>query len=108
MCRADLKAGWRGIERCKDDPLSEHGLRPDEVLMGGNPNSCDKFFELQRQSPMTKAIIFDLDSCLATPDGMGEQLFAQAFTAIHAANDGSGPEENLRAAFGLETDGHLL
>ncbi len=48
---------------------------------------------------MTKAIIFDLDSCLAAADEVGEQLFAPAFAAIRAANDGSVPEEKLRAAF---------
>ena len=41
---------------------------------------------------MTKAIIFDLDSCLAAADEVGEQLFAPAFAAIRAANDGSVPE----------------
>ena len=46
---------------------------------------------------MTKAIIFDLDSCLAAADEVGEQLFAPAFAAIRAANDGSVPEETLRA-----------
>src|SRR5262245_34621893 len=48
---------------------------------------------------MTKAIIFDLDSCLAAADGVGEQFFAPAFAAIRAANDGSVLEETLRAAF---------
>lgn len=48
---------------------------------------------------MTKAIIFDLDSCLAAADEVGEQLFAPAFAAIRAANDGSVPEDKLRAAF---------
>jgi putative hydrolase of the HAD superfamily len=48
---------------------------------------------------MTKAIIFDLDSCLAAADEVGEQLFAPAFAAIRAANDGSVPEEKLRTAF---------
>ena len=33
---------------------------------------------------MTKAIIFDLDSCLAAADEVGEQLFAPAFAAIRA------------------------
>ena len=37
---------------------------------------------------MTKAIIFDLDSCLAAADEVGEQLFAPAFAAIRAANEG--------------------
>ena len=44
--------------------------------------SCDKYFEIQRQRPMTNAIIFDLDSCLAAADEVGEQLFAPAFAAI--------------------------
>jgi len=48
---------------------------------------------------MTKAIIFDLDSCFAVVDEVGEQLFVLAFAAICAANDGSVPEEKLRAAF---------
>ena len=30
---------------------------------------------------MTKAIIFDLDSCLAAADEVGNQLFALAFAA---------------------------
>ena len=33
--------------------------------------SCDKFFEFQRHRPMTKAIIFDPDSCLAAADEVG-------------------------------------
>jgi putative hydrolase of the HAD superfamily len=43
---------------------------------------------------MTKAIIFDVDSCLAAADEVGEQLFAPAFAAIRAANDGSIPQES--------------
>jgi len=37
---------------------------------------------------MTKAIIFDLDSCHAAADVVGEQLFAPTFAAIRAANEG--------------------
>jgi len=48
---------------------------------------------------MTKAIIFDLDSCLAAADEVGDQLFASAFAAIRAANDGSVPEATLQFAF---------
>jgi hypothetical protein len=48
---------------------------------------------------MTKAIIFDLDSCLAAADQVGEQLFAPTLETIRAANDRSIPEEKLRAAF---------
>jgi hypothetical protein len=36
----------------------------------------------QRYDPITKAIIFDLDSCLAAAGEVGEQLFALAFAAI--------------------------
>ena len=48
---------------------------------------------------MTKAIIFDLDSCLAAADEPGEALFAPAFAAMEAANQGTLPEAALRAAF---------
>ena len=54
--------------------------------------SCGKVFEIQSRRPMTKAIIFDLDSCLAAADEVGEPLFAPAFAAIRAANNGSVPE----------------
>ena len=58
-----------------------------------------KFPQPAAHRPMTKAILFDLDSCLAAADEVGEQLFAPAFAAIRAANDGTVPEEKLRAAF---------
>jgi len=48
---------------------------------------------------MIKAIIFDLDSCLAAANEVGDELFAPAFTAIRAANDSTVPEAVLRAAF---------
>jgi len=48
---------------------------------------------------VTKAIIFDLDSCLAAADEAGRQLYAPAFAAIRAANHGRVPEEKLAAAF---------
>jgi hypothetical protein len=35
---------------------------------------------------MTKAIIFDLDSCLAAADEVGEPLFAPAFAAIRVVS----------------------
>ena len=97
MCRADWKARWRGIERCKDDPLSEHGLRPDEVLVGGNPNSCDKFFEFQRQSPMTKAIVFDLDSCLAAA---GEVEVVRTGVCGHPRGQAIKPKTGVSSARG--------
>jgi len=48
---------------------------------------------------MIKALIFDLDSCLAAANEPGESLFAEAFAAIRSANNGHVPEEQLRAAF---------
>jgi putative hydrolase of the HAD superfamily len=48
---------------------------------------------------MIKALIFDLDSCLCAANEVGDHLFAPAFDAIRAANDGTVSEESLRAAF---------
>src|SRR4051794_33542663 len=47
---------------------------------------------------MIKAVIFDLDSCLAAANEVGEALFEGAFAAIRAANKGHLPEERLNAA----------
>lgn len=49
--------------------------------------------------PMIKALIFDLDSCLAAANEPGENLFAEAFQAIRSANKGEVSEGQLRAAF---------
>ena len=48
---------------------------------------------------MTKAIIFDLDSCLSPADEPGQQLFAPAFDAIAAADRGSRSASVLQNAF---------
>jgi putative hydrolase of the HAD superfamily len=48
---------------------------------------------------MIKALLFDLDSCLAPANEPGENLYAPAFQAIRSANDGQVPEDQLRAAF---------
>jgi len=48
---------------------------------------------------MIKALIFDLDSCLAAADEAGEDLFAPAFQAIRTANHDAVSEQQLRAAF---------
>ena len=48
---------------------------------------------------MTKAIIFDLDSCLSAADEPGQQLFAPAFKAITHANQGSHSPSVLQNAF---------
>jgi hypothetical protein len=37
---------------------------------------------------MTKALIFDLDSCLSAADEPGQQLYASAFDTITRANQG--------------------
>lgn len=51
-----------------------------------------------RSSPV-RAVIFDLDNCLAPADEPGEALFAPAFAAMRAANRGHLPEETLALAF---------
>jgi putative hydrolase of the HAD superfamily len=48
---------------------------------------------------MVNALIFDLDSCLAAANEVGEALFAPAFDAIRSANNGHVSEEQLKAAF---------
>jgi len=48
---------------------------------------------------MTKALIFDLDNCLAAANEVGEQLFEPAFAAIRKANRGTVLDESLSRAF---------
>lgn len=48
---------------------------------------------------MVKALIFDLDNCLAAANEVGEQLFEPMFDAIRQANHGHIPEAALDAAF---------
>jgi len=48
---------------------------------------------------MVKALIFDLDSCLAAANEVGDALFAPAFAAIRSVNNGTLSEERLRGAF---------
>lgn len=47
---------------------------------------------------MTKALIFDLDNCLAAASEVGEALFEPTFEAIRQANRGTVSEEVLRRA----------
>jgi FMN phosphatase YigB (HAD superfamily) len=47
---------------------------------------------------MTKAIIFDLDSCLSAADEVGRNLYQPAFDAIRNANHGTIPESSLDEA----------
>lgn len=48
---------------------------------------------------MIKAIIFDLDNCLAAADEMGRELLAPAFEAIRDANRGTVTDSTLLDAF---------
>lgn len=48
---------------------------------------------------MIKAVIFDLDNCLAAANEPGEQLYAPAFAAMRRANAGKLSEAELEAAF---------
>ncbi len=48
---------------------------------------------------MTRALIFDLDNCLAAANEIGEHLFEPAFAAIRTANRGTLSEEALKEAF---------
>ncbi|MHC1767376.1 MAG: HAD family hydrolase [Verrucomicrobiia bacterium] len=48
---------------------------------------------------MTKALIFDLDSCLSAADEPGQQLYAPAFDAITSANQGLLSPSVLQNAF---------
>ena len=48
---------------------------------------------------MIRAAIFDLDNCLAAADEAGEALFAPAFDAIRAANNGRSSDAELSSAF---------
>jgi FMN phosphatase YigB (HAD superfamily) len=56
---------------------------------------------------MIKAIIFDLDNCLAAADEPGRQLLAPTFAAIRRANHGTLSNETLERAFD-ECWGHSL
>jgi putative hydrolase of the HAD superfamily len=47
---------------------------------------------------MIKALIFDLDNCLAAANEAGEQLYAPVFAAIRQASQGQIPEARLKAA----------
>ena len=46
-----------------------------------------------------RAVIFDLDNCLAAADEAGEELFAPAFEAIRMANHGRLSRQQLDEAF---------
>ena len=50
-------------------------------------------------SRLVRAIIFDLDNCLAAADEVGEKLLEPVFTAVRAANDGALTSSRLDAAF---------
>jgi FMN phosphatase YigB (HAD superfamily) len=48
---------------------------------------------------MIKALIFDLDNCLAAANEVGEDLFEPAFEAMRNANHGALSEAQLKEAF---------
>jgi putative hydrolase of the HAD superfamily len=48
---------------------------------------------------MIKAIIFDLDNCLAAANEVGEDLYKPAFDAIRQTSNGTISEEVLEQAF---------
>lgn len=48
---------------------------------------------------MIKAVIFDLDNCLAAADEAGRGLLEPAFAAMRAANDGTVPEAAVAEGF---------
>ena len=48
---------------------------------------------------MIRAVIFDLDSCLAAANEVGDHLFVPAFQAVRNANRGADSEEILFAAY---------
>jgi FMN phosphatase YigB (HAD superfamily) len=48
---------------------------------------------------MIRALIFDLDNCLAAANEVGESLFEPAFSAIRDVNRGTVSEDKLREAF---------
>src|SRR4051812_22297493 len=50
-------------------------------------------------SSPVRAIIFDLDNCLAAADEVGEQLLEPVFAAVREANDGALTPSELDAAF---------
>ena len=56
---------------------------------------------------MIKAVIFDLDNCIAASDEPGRQLLAPTFAAIRRANHGTLSDETLERAFD-ECWGHSL
>jgi hypothetical protein len=48
---------------------------------------------------MIKALIFDLDNCLAAANEVGEDVFKPAFEAMRNANRGTLTDEQLAEAF---------
>lgn len=48
---------------------------------------------------MVRAVIFDLDNCLAAADEVGRQLYEPVFAAIRRANHGAVSDDTLALAF---------
>lgn len=75
-------------------PWSVDPFNRDKLLPRFTPGGFAKI-----KVRMIRALIFDLDSCLAPADEVGDNLFAPAFQAIRSAHQGEIPEDQLRAAF---------
>lgn len=83
------KSAWKSAENCA---LLLQGF--ESVLESAEPLCC-----LNVARTMIKAVIFDLDNCLAAADEPGEQLLAPAFAAMRKANCGTLAEDALGRAF---------
>ena len=57
-----------------------------------------RYIDALRYLTMFNALIFDLDSCLAAANEVGDTLFAAPFQAIRNANHGTVTEDRLQAA----------
>jgi FMN phosphatase YigB (HAD superfamily) len=77
--------------------LSPNEDRPCSIA-SGNVRLRSIAGSLPTGFPMTRALIFDLDNCLAAANEVGEQLFEPAFGAIRRANRATLSDEALNHA----------
>ncbi len=91
----------RGSRNAIDFPNSE----PLATIPAQSVPIPESIFFIVGQEPISmqnqyqKALIFDLDNCLAPANEIGEELFAPAFDAIRRANRGTLSESSLQEAF---------
>ena len=83
-------SGRSAVQACR-----QRRARTSSPSEGTLPCPCAKI----KARTVTKAIIFDLDSCLSPADEPGQQLFAPAFDAIADANRGLLSPPVLQNAF---------